>query len=387
MAKQSLFLILISIPFIIGCRKQAAPPLFIFGDSLFDAGNNNYINTSTLDQANFWPYGISYFRHPTGRFSDGRLIPDVIAEHAELPLVPPYLQQRNYQEYLHNYNGVNFASAGAGALSETFQGLVINLKTQLNYYKREIAELSKKIGKAEAARISSTAVYMFSIGSNDYMSPFLLNSTILSSYPHSTYVDMVLGNLSTVVKAIHKKGGRKFIFLNLGELGCFPGLRILNPETDGGCLEEVSELSKLHNNKLKTFLVKMEQQLYGFKYFLYDFKTSLAEKTTQPLKYGIHTHTMYISVLARPSSFFNEACLAGFEEGRMACCGTGRLNAVFSCGGKRLVKEFQVCENPNKYVFWDSYHLTERVYKQMADEMWNASTDRNNSLKELFLCF
>ncbi|XP_042024802.1 GDSL esterase/lipase 5-like isoform X2 [Salvia splendens] len=362
MAKQSLFLILISIPFIIGCRKQAAPPLFIFGDSLFDAGNNNYINTSTLDQANFWPYGISYFRHPTGRFSDGRLIPDVIAEHAELPLVPPYLQQRNYQEYLHNYNGVNFASAGAGALSETFQGLVINLKTQLNYYKREIAELSKKIGKAEAARISSTAVYMFSIGSNDYMSPFLLNSTILSSYPHSTYVDMVLGNLSTVVKAIHKKGGRKFIFLNLGELGCFPGLRILNPETDGGCLEEVSELSKLHNNKLKTFLVKMEQQLYGFKYFLYDFKTSLAEKTTQPLKYG-------------------------FEEGRMACCGTGRLNAVFSCGGKRLVKEFQVCENPNKYVFWDSYHLTERVYKQMADEMWNASTDRNNSLKELFLCF
>lgn len=71
----------------------------------------------------------------------------------------------------------------------------------------------------------------------------------------------------------------------------------------------------------------------------------------------------------------------------MACCGTGRLNAVFSCGGKRPVKEFQVCESPSKYVFWDSYHLTERVYKQMADEMWNASTERNNSLKELFLCF
>ncbi|KAG6397921.1 hypothetical protein SASPL_139371 [Salvia splendens] len=158
-------------------------------------------------------------------------------------------------------------------------------------------------------------------------------------------------------EAIHKKGGRKFIFLNLGELGCLPGLRILNPETDGGCLEEVSELSKLHNKKLETLLVKMDQQLYGFKYFLYDFKTSLVEKTTQPLKYG-------------------------FEEGRMACCGTGRLNAVFSCGGKRPVKEFQVCENPSKYVFWDSYHLTERVYKQMADEMWNAI-----SLKELFLCF
>lgn len=51
-------------------------PLFIFGDSLFDAGNNNYINTPF--QSNFWPYGETFFNFPTGRFSDGRLIPDFI---------------------------------------------------------------------------------------------------------------------------------------------------------------------------------------------------------------------------------------------------------------------------------------------------------------------
>ena len=53
---------------------------FIFGDSFLDAGNNNYINTTTLDQANFWPYGETYFEFPTGRFSDGRLVPDFIGE-------------------------------------------------------------------------------------------------------------------------------------------------------------------------------------------------------------------------------------------------------------------------------------------------------------------
>lgn len=57
---------------------ELATALFIFGDSFLDAGNNNYINTSTLDQANFWPYGETYFRRPTGRFSDGRLVPDFI---------------------------------------------------------------------------------------------------------------------------------------------------------------------------------------------------------------------------------------------------------------------------------------------------------------------
>ncbi|KAI3455666.1 hypothetical protein Pfo_012329 [Paulownia fortunei] len=365
MAKLPFFLILISIPAVISslkdCRKPPKPAaLFIFGDSFFDPGNNNHINTTTLDQANFWPYGETYFKHPTGRFSDGRLISDFLAEHAKLPLIPPYLQPRRNQQI---YHGVNFASAGAGALSQTFKGMVIDLRTQLKYYKREVAELSNKIGHAEAAIISSSAVYLFSIGTNDYISPFLLNSSMLESYPHSQYVEMVIGNLSIAVKAIYKRGGRKFVFLNLGDLGCLPGLRNLKPETDDGdCLEEASDLAKLHNKALNKLLSKMEQQLDGFKYFLYDFKSNLAQRITQPSKYG-------------------------FKEGKKACCGTGRFNGIFSCGGKRLVKDFDLCENPSEFIFWDSYHLTERVYKQMADQMWSIATRKPNSLKKLFLCF
>jgi hypothetical protein len=52
--------------------------LFIFGDSYFDAGNNNYINTTTGFQANIGPYGESFFKYSTGRASDGRIIPDFI---------------------------------------------------------------------------------------------------------------------------------------------------------------------------------------------------------------------------------------------------------------------------------------------------------------------
>lgn len=49
-------------------------PLFIFGDSLFDTGNNNNPTSSAC----YWPYGETFFKHPTGRASDGRLIPDFI---------------------------------------------------------------------------------------------------------------------------------------------------------------------------------------------------------------------------------------------------------------------------------------------------------------------
>lgn len=61
-------------------KKKHVASLFIFGDSILDAGNNNYINTTTLDQANFWPYGETFFKYPTGRFSDGRLVSDFMGE-------------------------------------------------------------------------------------------------------------------------------------------------------------------------------------------------------------------------------------------------------------------------------------------------------------------
>jgi hypothetical protein len=62
------------------CLREKHASLFIFGDSLFDAGNNNYINTTSDFQANFGPYGETFFRYPTGRFSDGRLIHDFIGK-------------------------------------------------------------------------------------------------------------------------------------------------------------------------------------------------------------------------------------------------------------------------------------------------------------------
>ena len=61
------------------CLPKQHVALFIFGDSLVDAGNNNnYINSTTEAQANYGPYGETFFKYPTGRFSNGRIIPDLI---------------------------------------------------------------------------------------------------------------------------------------------------------------------------------------------------------------------------------------------------------------------------------------------------------------------
>ena len=57
-----------------------ASALFVFGDSLADSGNNNFINASIEARADFPPYGRSFFHKPTGRFSDGRNVFDFLGE-------------------------------------------------------------------------------------------------------------------------------------------------------------------------------------------------------------------------------------------------------------------------------------------------------------------
>uniref|UniRef100_A0A6N2MU09 SGNH hydrolase-type esterase domain-containing protein n=1 Tax=Salix viminalis TaxID=40686 RepID=A0A6N2MU09_SALVM len=229
--------------------------MFVFGDSLFDSGNNNYLK-SALGRADFWPYGETFFKHPTGRFSDGRIIPDFIAEYLNLPLIAPYLQPGNHQ-YL---AGVNFASGGAGALVETNKGLVIDLKTQLSYFRKVKQQLGEERGDTETRTLLSKAIYLFSIGSNDYVAPFSTNFSAFHSYSRKDYVGMVVG----------------------------------------------------------------------------------------------------------------------FKKGRAACCGTGPFRGIPSCGGKRSIKEYQLCDDAGENLFFDASHPSEKANHQFAELMWKGRTGPHN---------
>ncbi|KAE7998992.1 hypothetical protein FH972_003480 [Carpinus fangiana] len=335
------------------CLPEDHVALFIFGDSLFDAGNNNYINTSTDYQANVWPYGKTFFKYPTGRPSDGRLIPDFIAEYAKLPLTPPYLHP-GYHRYT---DGANFASSGAGALDETRRGWVIDLNTQLKYFKNMETLLKRKLGEAQTKKLLSRAVYLFDIGNNDYLAPFATNSSLLLSYSHEEYVDMVIGNLTNVIKEIHKKGGRKFGFLSLAPLGFLPYTKALIPEKS----EEITALVKRHNKALSHALQILASQLEGFKYSYTNLCSLLTERMNNPSKYG-------------------------FKEGKMGCCGTGPYRGIPSCGGKRSLKEYELCGNASEYLFFDAAHPSERANQQLANLLWNGNLDVTwpHNLKALF---
>lgn len=63
--------------------------IFSFGDSLADTGNMLLSGALPFPSISNLPYGMTYFHHPTGRCSDGRLIADFIGItfRAEIPLI------------------------------------------------------------------------------------------------------------------------------------------------------------------------------------------------------------------------------------------------------------------------------------------------------------
>ncbi|XP_039158500.1 GDSL esterase/lipase 5-like [Eucalyptus grandis] len=55
------------------------------------------------------------------------------------------------------------------------------------------------------------------------------------------------------------------------------------------------------------------------------------------------------------------------------CLSSGLYEGNYSYGGMRGVREYSLCPNPEEYVFFDSYHPSERAYWQFAQLMWNGS--------------
>ncbi|PON31257.1 SGNH hydrolase-type esterase domain containing protein, partial [Parasponia andersonii] len=90
-----------------------APALYVFGDSLFDSGNNNLL--PTFARANFPPYGVNFKQGVTGRYTNGRTVADFIAEHLGLPYTPPFLSVKGSA----GRTGLNYASGSCGILPET----------------------------------------------------------------------------------------------------------------------------------------------------------------------------------------------------------------------------------------------------------------------------
>lgn len=67
--------------------------------------------------------------------------------------------------------------------------------------------------------------------------------------------------------------------------------------------------------------------------------------------------------------FWYSFLVTGFENAATACCGTGLFEMSYMCD---KINPF-TCSDASKYVFWDSFHPTEKTNEVVANHMVKTS--------------
>lgn len=319
--------------------QPLVPALFIFGDSTVDVGNNNYL--FTLVKSNFPPYGRDFDTHsPTGRFCDGRLATDYVAETLGFTSFPPaYLSpQASGQNLL---TGVNFASGASGIYDDTAQrSNAISLTQQLQYFQQYQSKVEKSVGRANVSTIVSKALYVVSAGASDFVQNYYVNPQLLKQFTVPQFVEFLLQKFSAFTQRLYKLGARRVGVTSLPPLGCLPASITLFGNGENVCVSRLNSDSQHYNTRLQATVNSLAKSLPGLKIIVFDIYTTL------------------YSFVQHPSD-------NGFAEARRACCGTGVIETAVLCNPRSI----GTCANASQYVFWDSFHPTQAANELLSNAL------------------
>ncbi|CAA7028732.1 unnamed protein product [Microthlaspi erraticum] len=334
------------------CRRYKS--IISFGDSIADTGNYIHLaNVNPPPQAAFLPYGETFFHSPSGRYSDGRLIIDFIAEFLGLPYVPPYFGSKNVSFD----QGINFAVYGATALDRAFlleKGITsdftnVSLSVQLNIFKQILPNLCASTSRDCREMLGDSLILMGEIGGNDFNYPFFEGKSLNDI---RELVPLVIKAISSAIVDLIDLGGKTFLVPGNFPPGCSTAYLTLfqtdkeeehDPVT--GCLPWLNEFGEQQNEQLNGELQRL-RKLYP------------------------HVNIIYADYYNSMYPFFQEPVKYGFKRPLAACCGIGgKYNFTINqeCGNRGVSS----CQNPSEYVNWDGYHLTEATYRKMAHGILN----------------
>ncbi|KAL7216363.1 hypothetical protein ACSBR1_028331 [Camellia fascicularis] len=323
--------------------EAKVPAIIVFGDSSVDAGNNNQI--PTIARSDFEPYGRDYVGgRATGRFSNGRIPTDFISEAFGLrPIVPAYLDPMyNTSDFA---IGVTFASAGSGYDNATSDVLsVIPLWKELEYYKTYQTKLRAYLGDQKANETLTEALYVMSMGTNDFLENYYIMNERRSEYNIDQYQSFLVGIAKNFIMSLYGLGARKVSLGGLPPMGCLPLERTTNFQDGSKCMQSYNIVAMSFNDKLNGLVVEMNKELPGIKVVM------------------SNPYYILLQMIKKPS-------LYGFDEAAVACCGTGMFEMGYACDQNNPF----TCTDANKFVFWDSFHPTEKTNQLIVQHLFNTT--------------
>ncbi|XP_026418309.1 GDSL esterase/lipase At4g16230-like isoform X1 [Papaver somniferum] len=318
--------------------------IFVFGDSLVDAGNNNRL--IHLAKYNVEPNGIDFPGGiPTGRYTNGQTAIDFVGQGLGFKnFIPPYNDPTTAGEVV--LHGVNYASGSSGILDHSgyMFGDRFSMDEQVDNFAKTRQYIISSIGTIAASELFSKSLFSAGIGSNDfglnYFTPFvsIVNQKLI---PLDEFVDSMISKYRLQLTTLYELGGRKFVIQNIPPIGCVPFERALNKLWNGGsCVAPINNAAMLFNTRLKALALELNSNLVGSQF-------------------------LYADIYYIAWDLINNYQTYGFENNDSACCrGLGPYGGLGLC---RPTSE--VCSDRSKYIFWDLAHPSEAVNLLVANRL------------------
>ncbi|WMV49102.1 hypothetical protein MTR67_042487 [Solanum verrucosum] len=325
-----------------------------FGDSLTDTGNEFYLTRYRNPSPYFarLPYGETFFHRPTGRFSNGRLIIDFIAESLGIPLVPAYLGGKDNVKFP---QGVNFAVGGSTALDPAYlsnKGVKTttnaSLVAQLGWFKEMLSSHCKFPSECKEF-LQNSLILVGEIGGNDFIYGFFGNNT---KEKVESYVPAVINSISSAIQEVIEFGASRVVVPGSMPLGCSTALLTIFMDSNKedydpitGCINWLNQFSKNYNKLLQMELHLLKQLHPSVTIIYADYYNAAMQFYLSPNTYG-------------------------FTKGALvACCGAGGPYnyKLFELCGDPTARN--ICSDPSIYASWDGMHFTEAAYKLIATSL------------------
>lgn len=146
--------------------------------------------------------------------------------------------------------------------------------------------LKAYLGDKKAREILSEALYLISVGTNDFLENYYTLPNRRSQFTVKQYQDFIIRLAADFVKQIYALGARKMSLTGVPPMGCLPLERTTNVMENHACTEEYNIVALEFNGKLKGLVAKLNRELPGLDVVFADAYNVLLQLITRPSVYG-----------------------------------------------------------------------------------------------------
>lgn len=168
----------------------------------------------------------------------------------------------------------------------------------MEYFKQYQTTLKGYLGDEKSNKIIQGALYLISLGTNDFLENYYTLVERRLEYNVDKYEDFLLKIAEEFIRQVYGLGARKMSITGLPPMGCLPLERTTNALGGFGdsCIESYNNVSRSFNAKLSGLVKKLNQELPGVKIVCADAYSIFYSIIRRPSLYGTFSISCLISL-------------------------------------------------------------------------------------------